>query len=189
MVLKPMIQKNLTLIKEYLGNQLNNSIGAKVLPWYQQLPQREQRLLLSAMVILPVLIFVFGLWLPIEDKIDSIRKELPKLQQQVQEARVLASKIKRYGRKAGSKDLLTTVEQSARKSNVRSFIVRLKPQPGPDGGQRLQIRMQSVPYPSLVYFLGTLAQSGVGLGRVKMLGKSEQPGYVDVNLMVLGGKR
>jgi len=122
------------------------------------------------------------------DGIHDARHRLPKLTRQVQEAQALASKLKRYGGGIGGKDLLSTVEQSAQMSHVRSFIVRLKPQPGPNGGQRLQIRMQSVPYSSLIRFLETLARAGVSLSRGKLQAKPTA-GLLDVNLMAIGGKK
>jgi type II secretory pathway component PulM len=161
---------------------LRGEIESKLIPWYQKLPERERYLLLIAAVVLPVLLFVFGLWLPMKDNIQENREVIPGLEQQYLEVQVLANKLKRGGRRKNTQDLLTTIEQSAQTSHVRSFIVRLKPQPEQEGKKRLQIRLQAVPYQSLIYFLYKLAQAGVGLERAKMLATAK-PGMIDVDLL------
>ncbi|MFQ5355411.1 MAG: type II secretion system protein GspM [Mariprofundaceae bacterium] len=166
---------------------LKELVYSSLLPRYQLLQKREQRMVLTTMVVLPVALFLFGLWLPLIAQVHDAQKSIPALEQQYSEIQLLAKKLKRDGKRKGNQDLLTTVEQSAQVSHVRSSIVRLKPQPDLNGKKRLQIRMQSVPYQSLIYFLYKLAQAGVSLDRAKMLA-SAKPGILDVDLLAARSK-
>lgn len=181
MVMKRVDLTRITWLSERFST-LQGTIESRLVPWYQKLPERERYLLLTAAVVLPVILFVFGLWLPMKDDIQKNRELIPGLEQQYLEVQVLANKLKKGGRRKNNQDLLTTIEQSAQTSHVRSFIVRLKPQPEREEKKRLQIRLQAVPYQSLIYFLYKLAQAGVGLERAKMLATAK-PGRVDVDLL------
>jgi len=166
---------------------LKDLVYSKVLPRYQALQKREQHIVLTAVVVLPVALFVFGLWLPLTNEIHDVRKILPDIEQQYSEVQLLAKKLKRDGKQKGNQNLLTTVEQSAQASHVRSSIVRLKPQPDMNEKKRLQIRMQAVPYQSLIYFFYKLAQAGISLDRAKILA-SAKPGMLDVDLLAARSK-
>jgi len=60
------------------------------LPRYQQLDNREQRLVLVAAVLLPVMIVLFGLILPLKDRHDALRENLVAVQSQAVEAEKMA---------------------------------------------------------------------------------------------------
>ena len=136
-----------------LGNRLNLLWRDFVLPYYQQLQVREQRLLLAMLIVLPVLIFVFALWLPLRDDAASIRSALPALQADLAEARLLAGKVAAGGVKMeAAGDLLTQVDAAARGSNIRQFITRIKPQPG-FSGQAVLVQLRKSPYADTVRFI------------------------------------
>ncbi len=157
----------------------------EALPRYQRLLPREQRLLIFTAIGLPILLFVYGIWLPMEDTIHTLRDAMPTLQGQLREAQTLADRLQQEGHKpAGRRNALAMVEQIAKASGVRQHITRIKPQPGMGGGGRLLIRMHQAPYPKLVKFMGLLAKDGMALGRVKLLAGGK-PGLLDVDLGVV----
>ncbi len=178
-----MREKMMTLILP-----VQQRIEAEWLPRYQQLDRREQRLLLGAAVLLPILIVVFGLILPMQDSQQALRADLSRVEKQAVEAEQLAHYlIKHPAHKqnaANSGHLLTTVEQLARKTGVRQYMTRLKPQNSPDGAsQRLMIRMKDVPYDATLRWVDALAKAHAGLKSLKIQA-TDKPGYIHVRAML-----
>ncbi|OIO69518.1 MAG: hypothetical protein AUJ58_05615 [Zetaproteobacteria bacterium CG1_02_55_237] len=152
-----------------------------VLPWYQHLQQREQRLVLGTSVILPLLIVVFGMWLPLRDEAMQISSTMPELQAQLLEAQLLADKVAKGGVKSAAQgDLLTVVDTAARGSNIRQFITRIKPQLGVSG-QSVLVQLRKAPYADTVRFFTQMANQGVSTERAK-LSDVEANGLVDVDI-------
>lgn len=156
-----------------------------VLPRYRQLQQREQRLLLGTGMVLPLLVLVFGLWLPLRDEADAMHAAMPDLQAQLAEANMLAGKVTAGGSAGGAKtaaqgDLLTRVDTVARSSNIRQFITRIKPQPGLSG-QSVLVQLRKLPYADAVRFLAGMAGQGVNCERAR-LSDVEANGLVDMDI-------
>jgi len=157
------------------------------LPWYQHLQQREQHLVMLAAVIIPLLVFVFGLWLPLRDEAQSIRSAMPGLQAQLAEAQLLAGRVAKGGASAADQDdLLTVVDAVARSSHIRRFITRIKPQPGVRG-QRVLLQLRKAPYANVVRFLAQMASSGVSTERAR-LNDVDGKGLVDADIRLRSGK-
>jgi len=151
------------------------------MPRYQQLQTREQRLLLGTAALLPLLILVFGLWLPMRDEAAAMRAAMPALEAQLAEAGILADKVAKGGVKTAAQgDLLSQLDTAARSSNVRQFITRIKPQPGLSG-QSVLVQLRKAPYADMVRFLGQMAGLGVHTARAK-LSDVEANGLVDVDI-------
>jgi len=164
------------------GQTIHDRWQEEILPRYRRFSPREQRLLILTAIALPVLLFVYGVWLPATDKIHTLELAMPALQSQMRESQALADRLQAGGHKStGKNNALALVEQAARSSGVRQYITRIKPQSVMGGGQRLLIRMHQVPYPNLVKFLGRLAKDGLALGRAKLLA-GDKPGLLDADL-------
>jgi len=160
------------------------------LPRYQQLDNREQRLVLIAAVLLPVMIVLFGLLLPLKDRHDVLRENLAAVQAQAVEAEEMARYLVEHAaeRKGGgaAENMMTTVERLARQTGVRRFMTRITPQITPDGGQkRLMISMKNAPYVATLKFIHALAERNLGLNSLK-LQAADSPGHIHVRA-VLGG--
>jgi len=152
-----------------------------VLPRYQQLQQRERRLVMGAAVVLPLLIVVFGLWLPLRDKAAAINAAMPELQAQLAEAKSLAARVAKGGvAKAAQGDLLSVVDAAARASNIRQFITRIKPQPM-GNGQSALLQLRKAPYADAVRFFGQVASQGIATERARITDVSGN-GLVDVDI-------
>ena len=161
----------------------------EVAPRIERLAPRERRLLALVAMLLPALIFIFGIWLPVRDSIAELEHALPAQRAALAEAKTLAGKLS--ARKAGGQirakklDVLEVVQRAAKETGVRQHITRIKPEPDAGGGQRLLVRVHLAPYPKLVRFLGALARAGAPLNRARLLA-TDKPGIVDGDLVVAG---
>jgi len=152
-----------------------------IVPYYERLARREQRLLVAAAVIVPLLVYLFALLLPVHDKSVRLQRDLPSLTAQLAEAERLADQLHRNGRKVMRGDLLHVVEAVAAATEVRDSISRMKPQDGESGRQLLLVSLRKVPYPHLVRFLAALGDKGVGLDEARLMKSSN--GVLDVELV------
>jgi len=66
-------------------------------PYYQSLAEREQRILLFASVVLPVVLFVFMVILPLNDAQNNKKASLQLLQKEVHDAELLAVRLQAQG--------------------------------------------------------------------------------------------
>jgi len=161
-----------------------------LLPRYQQLENREQTIVLAAAVLLPLIIIVFGLILPLQDRQQILLKELTLVQNKATEADTLATYLNEHAAElnanTGTESLLTTVERLARQTKVRRFITRIKPQSSPTLGQQgLLLRIKDVPYDATLRFVHALAKRGLGLKSMNIQ-TTKTPGYIHLNAIITG---
>jgi type II secretory pathway component PulM len=152
------------------------------LTYYQSLAEREQRLVLFAVMTVPLMILIFGILLPINDDLHAKQKSLMTLQHQVQKAESLANTILQQGVKEAHGSIMTVVDQQARVQKVRPFITSLRPQLGGDK-PRLWIKMQQAPYLSSVHFYQALAKQNIQIIQIKWQ-KTQQAGVVNIQAVV-----
>ena len=168
--------------------QAQSWLQSRILPRYQQLEMREQRVLLAAAVILPMAILIFGILLPMQDKQAALQAELAGLQQQAETAEALAIQLaesetteKKTGEQA---PLLATVERLARLSKAREYMTRIRPQPSVSGtGQRLMLQLKNVPFEANVRFVDALAREHLDLNSMKIQAGTSA-GLVHVQAMI-----
>ncbi|OIO74701.1 MAG: hypothetical protein AUJ57_01815 [Zetaproteobacteria bacterium CG1_02_53_45] len=175
-----------------LADMIQLRFEEHVLPRYQQLERREQRVVLAAVVLLPLIILVFGLMLPLKDRQEQLRAELQTVRTQVAEAERLALYLTEHAVElkasgGASQNLLGTVEQLARQTNVRSFMTRIKPQPSLNSGeQQLMLSIRDVPYDAVMRFIYALASRNLGLNRLKFQATAA-PGIIHVQAVITSG--
>jgi len=178
-----------------MGNGMNfgavrQRIETELLPRYQQLESREQRLVLIAAVLLPLMLIVFGWLLPLQDRQKTLRAELVQVQAQAAEAEEMARYLQLHaaekkGAGAVSENLLSMVDRMARQTQVRSFMTRIKPSQSPGGHERLMVSMKDAPYDATLRFIHALATRHLGLKMLKLqMGKV--PGHVHVRAIING---
>jgi len=165
----------------------------QLLPHYQKLEIREQRLVLAAGVLLPLMLIMFGLMLPLNDRQESLRSELSLIQAQATEAERLALFLTEHSAEskgnngAASGNLLSRVERLARQTKVRGFMTRIKPQPSLQGDkQSLMVKIKNVPYDKVLGFIHALASQNVGLSSLKIQAATSA-GLVHVNAVITSG--
>jgi len=161
-----------------------------VLPRYQQLESREQRMVLIAMVLLPLMLIVFGWLLPLQDRQKVLHAELTQLEKQAIEAEKLALYLNQHaseqkGGAASNENLLTVVDRLARQTQVRNFMTRIKPNTSPDGHEQLMVRMKDAPYDATLRFIHTLAGHHLDLDTLK-LQAAGSPGHIHVRVVISG---
>jgi len=152
-------------------------------PYYQSLAIREQRLLLFAAIVMPIMIFIFAIALPLHDTRQNKLLALHSLQKQAIEAEALAVNLQKKGPIKIRKSTMTIVDSIANDTQVRQFVTRLRPQIGGHNGQRLLIQMRSTPYNKAVVFLDRLSKQGLSLLSVKIR-KAEASGAVHLQAVV-----
>lgn len=179
--MKDMMNKFTMLnFKQYWQSMLEQ----RWMPYYQSLAEREQRILLFASVVLPVVLFVFMVVLPLNDAQNSKKTSLQLLQKEVHDAELLAARLQAQGGVQARKgSVMSVVDQVARTTQVRKFITRLRPQIGGHAGQRLLIQMRDAPYDKTVAFFETLSKKGLGLIQVKFQ-QAERQGFINVQAVV-----
>jgi len=155
---------------------------------YQQLDTREQHLVLVAAVLLPLMLIVFGLLLPLQDRQLALRAELAQVQAQAAEATALAQYLSQHAgeRKRGgaaSENLLSVVDRIARQTHIRSFMTRIKPNNSPDGHEQLMLRMKDAPFDAALRFIHALVSHHLGLEMLK-LQKGNTSGHVHIRAII-----
>jgi len=168
-------------------SSLNQLFEEKLLPYYQQLESREQKIVVLAAIVLPLIIFVFGVILPLQDRQITLQKEFSIAQAKAVKADNLASYLIEHASELkfnnSSKSLLTIVDQLARQTHVRNFMTRIKPQISPTGeSQRLMLTIKAVPYETMLRFVYALAQRNLSLKELKF--QVSSPGHINVHAII-----
>lgn len=164
--------------------KLNAIWQQRFAPRYDALAESEQRIIKIAAIVLPIIIFIFGIVLPVADKNTALKNDVQKLSAQVAEANqladVLVKKPKQQG--ANNSNLLSHVDNLARQSGVRQFMTRLRPQPVIGGKQQLQTQIKNAPYKSIAAFIAKLESSGLNVSRIKI--QAVSAGIVNVQATI-----
>jgi len=164
-------------------------LKGELLPRYQRLQYREQRLLLLTAILLPVVVIVFGLLLPLQEYKEGLVDEVKSVQQLALEAEQLALTLKQKALNGGDNDfrtgnLLSIVEQLARQTNVRRFMTRIQPHfLAANNDQQLKVKLKNVPYADAVRFTNELALMRLNLVRIK-INAGAGKGVVNLQLLV-----
>ncbi len=153
------------------------------LPYYQSLAVREQRILLFAAVVLPIMIFIFGVVLPLCDARQGKLQALSQLTEQAVEAEILAAGLQKNGPVRSPQNPMAVADSIAKETQISQFVTRMRPQIGGGGGQRLLIQVRSAPYRKVVGFLDRLSKEGLSLQRVKMQ-RAKVSGTVHLQIVV-----
>ncbi len=167
---------------EAMSGQLRQLYDLQLLPRYQRLQPREQRLLLGAGIAVPVVVLVFGLLLPIRDEVARLQQEQITLAAQAEEAGRFADRLQNQPHARNAiPDLLSGIEQAARSGGIRQQVTRIRPRTTLDGGKQVRVHIKEALYAKVVPFLGQLGRGGVKIVQVR-IDAAEAPGRVNVEL-------
>lgn len=169
-----------------LFGSIRSTIEQQLVPRYQALPQREQRLLLILALFFAMTLPLFGVVLPLYDKHRSMVENVMVLKQQAAEAEQLANQLQAGGRVTAGGSVMSEVDRIARSSGIRQFMTRIRPQPGVSGNGSLLVQIKDAPYRKTVVFLAAAAEQGLGFSRVK-LQSADSAGHVHLQAVITGG--
>ncbi len=153
-------------------------------PKYNALQDSEQRIVRIAAIFIPLIIFVFGIVLPILDKNTALQHEVATLAEKAQEANALADSLAKQPQqtKMLNGNILSQVDNIARQTHVRQFMTRLRPQPLANGKQKLQTQIKDAPYKDIASFIVALEKAGLSLSQVKI--QKVKPGFVHMQAVI-----
>lgn len=153
---------------------------------YQALEERERTVLLAGMLILPLILLLFGLILPVQDRLQQLQQQVALGAMQAAQAQNLSRVLQ--ARTTGGEQgesLLARVERQAQAGKVRVYMTRIRPEPSfGEGAERLRVSLKDVPYASLLEFVRALAEKGLVLVEIKM--QTARPGVLNVQAVVQG---
>ena len=171
-------------LMEYVQGKLTSLWQGSLAPRYHALSDSEQRVVRFAAIIIPGILFVFGVVLPVMDKYAALEKERMALSAKVAEANQLADLLAQKPRqpKLGKGNLLSTVDNMARQTGVRAFMTRLRPRQIPGNKKSLQAQIKDAPYDKVVAFIHALEQAGLNFEQIKM--QASKPGMVHMQATI-----
>ncbi|MDX8414302.1 MAG: type II secretion system protein GspM [Mariprofundales bacterium] len=156
---------------------------AVVMPRYYDLQPREQRLVVGAALLLPLIVLLFGILLPAQDQRSAAAARLVALQDQLQTANHLADQLTQSVAIPVPSNVLAAVEKLARTHGVRSFMTRIKPQTDLSGHQKLLLQMKQAPFAKVVPFMHGVTAQGLVIEQMKLLA-TKTPAMVDLQMVL-----
>jgi general secretion pathway protein M len=153
--------------------------------WQAKTPQEHMALIIGAVAILLLLIYLL-LWRPFSQALE--KQALLVESQQItlnwmQENLDLIKRLKSQqgGRSASSNEaLLTLVDRTAKKIQLRQQIQRIKPQ----GDNTVQLWIEQAPFDTIVKWLGQLSQTHAIEIDSLTIDRQDKPGLVNARLVL-----
>jgi general secretion pathway protein M len=153
--------------------------------WQSKTPQEHMAMIIGAAAILVLLVYLL-MWRPFVQSLD--KKALQVESQQItlkwmQDNLDLVKSLQRQqrGRATSSNEaLLTLVDRTATKIQLRQQIQRIKPQ----GDNAVQLWIEQAPFDTIIKWLGQLIHThGIGIDSLN-IDKQDKPGLVNARLVL-----
>jgi len=168
-----------------LFGEAEQLIEQQLLPRYQALVPREQKLVIGLALFLAVALPLFGLVLPLNDSHKAATENARVLQSQAVEAARLADQAESSGPVTASGNVMSDVDRIARSSKVRKFMTRIKPQLSVGGKSGLLVQMKDAPYRDLIGFISAVGKQGLAFTKIRIQ-KTDSPGHVHLQAVIAG---
>ncbi|MBF0281621.1 MAG: type II secretion system protein M [Zetaproteobacteria bacterium] len=153
---------------------------------FHGLQPREQRIVVGAALLLPLLLFVFGVILPLHDDEIALQQRLMVLETQAEEATMLAAQL--AGRAAQERfhgDTMGEIDRLAKAHGIRQYLTHIRPQN--DGSHpQFIFQMRDVPYAKVMPMLQAIEGMGIAFKKLK-IEATKVAGVVHVQA-VIGGE-
>ena len=150
--------------------------------WWQQLNQREQRLVGVMGIAVIVFIFYSAIWQPLNNSLAEATSKLARQQQLlswVQENTALYKQAKRSGGQVKNSGSISSVANRSAKT-YKLTITRMQPQ-----GEDLQVWIDNTPFTQLLFWLEHLAnQEGLQVKAIDLT-RGDNKGEVKVRRLHL----
>ena len=156
--------------------------------WWLEKNQREQMALVIAAVALLLFLIYLLAWQPFVDAVEQKRQQLKNqqvtldwMQQNLGEVQRLKSQRRSSGASNSNEALLTLVDRTAKQSQLRQQIQRIKPQ----GEDSVQLWVEQAAFDTLLKWLAGLStQYGIQIESLN-IDRQELPGIVNARLVLL----
>jgi general secretion pathway protein M len=153
--------------------------------WQSKTPQEQLAMIIGAVVVLLLLIYLM-MWRPFIQSLD--KKALLVESQQVtlkwmQDNLGLVKSLQGQQRNEGASNkeaLLTLVDRTAKRIQLRQQIQRIKPQ----GDNAVQLWIEQAPFDTIIKWLGQLTHNhAIGIDSL-MIDRQDKPGLVNARLVL-----
>jgi general secretion pathway protein M len=157
--------------------------------WLTKSPREQLALIAGAAVLLLFLLYLMA-WQPFSDALEQ-KRQLVKGQQatlswmedQMPEVQRLRGNQAKSARAGSNEALLTLVDRTAKQSQLRQQIQRIKPQ----GDKSVQLWVEQAAFDTLMKWLGELTeQYGIQIDSLN-IDRQELPGLVNARLVLQRG--
>lgn len=157
--------------------------------WLTKTPREQLMLTAAAAVTLLFLLYLLA-WQPFMDSVEQKQLQVKSQQitldwmrQQLPEIQRLRAQGQANGGKRSNEALLTLVDRTAKQSQLRQQIQRIKPQ----GDNKVQLWVEQAAFDTLLKWLGGLS-TGYGIQLASLsIDRQEQPGIVNARLVLERG--
>lgn len=154
--------------------------------WWDGLGTRERFILIAGTLVLVPLLLWAILWRPLVGAVDALEEEVAVQRENLRWMQNAAGELQRLrgaGAQAsaglGGRSLLAVVDQSARTAGLGAGLQRIEP----DGTDAVRVRLEGIPFDTLVTWLDQLSQqAGVLASSVSIERGTAGPGQVNVRL-------
>lgn len=143
--------------------------------WWQQLQQREQRLVIAMAVFISIFILHQGIWQPLKNNIEKADKKLERTNELLAFVKENTAKVKRSGvqRPIATGSLSSVVNRAA--SQYQITLDRIQPQ-----GDSVQVWIDDVAFNQLLSWLSSLSNDhGLNVSNID-ISKSDINGAVKI---------
>jgi general secretion pathway protein M len=156
--------------------------------WQARTPEEHLALIIGTAAVLLLLIYLL-LWRPfsqaLEKKVQLVENQQLTLSW-MQDNLDLVKRLRSQQRGSGARTneaLLTLVDRTAKKSDLRQQIQRIKPQ----GENAVQLWIEQAPFDTVIEWLGQLTQSHAIEIDSLSIDRQEKPGLVNARLVLQRG--
>ncbi len=154
--------------------------------WLSKTPREQQALVIGAAALLLILLYLL-VWEPFASAVDEKRQQVESqqitldwMEQNLAEVLTLRNQRRIAGGTRGKEALLTLVDRTAKQSQMRQQIKRIKPQ----GDDKVQLWIEQAAFDTLLQWLGGLTrQHGVAIESLNV-DRQELPGLVNARLVL-----
>lgn len=154
--------------------------------WWLGLQASERRILIIGAVVLLLVLPYFGLWLPLQDQVATLEKEVKEQQAVKRWMQQAAAEVKQLGGNVApvamqprdGRSLLAVVDQTAKRSGLGPGLKRLEP----EGQGAVRVWLEQVVFDDMVRWLAGLEQqNGLRVNTIT-IDRQDAPGLVDVRM-------
>jgi general secretion pathway protein M len=158
--------------------------------WFNTLAANERHMLIGGGSLLLVMFLYFGMWEPLNNKVDALRVSTAEQQSLLAWMRGAAQEVKQLRGKGGQQSkvasggsLLSLVDRTAKSGRLGKELKRVQP----DGENKVRVWLEAASFDDIVRWLAVLEnRHGVSV-ESSVFQALETPGRVDARLVFESG--